>query len=83
MTTFAASKFNADTDPSRPEIGKEIEKDGKTFVVGKVDWKESKEIMKMVMGGTEPDKEGFQDILFEQHPERPFIFWVVYVNEKN
>lgn len=38
--------------------------------------------MKMVMSGVDPDKEGFSDVLFEQHPERPFVFWIVFVNEK-
>jgi len=82
MTTFAATTFNGETDPGRPQVGTTIEKDGKTLTIGKVDWKESKEIMKMVMGGIEPDKEGFDEVLFEQHKERPFVFWVVYVSEK-
>ena len=39
--------------------------------------------MKMVMSGEEMDKEGYQDVLFNQHPDRPFVFWIVWVNEAN
>ena len=83
MTTFVATKFNADTDPTRPKIGDIVDRDGKKFEIKKVDWKEGKDVMRMVMSGEEMDKEGYQDVLFNQHPDRPFVCWIVWVNEVN
>ncbi len=79
---FVATKFNPETDPSRPIVGGIVEKDGKSFIICKVEHRESKDIMKIVISGIEPDKEGHDEVLFDQHKERPFVYWMVWVNEK-
>lgn len=81
MPTFVASKFNGMTDPGRPVIGSTIIVNGKTFTIVKVDFKEAKDVMKMALEGGSPDKEGCDDVLFDQHQDRPFVYWVVWVNE--
>ena len=62
---FVGSKFNAETDPDRPNIDEIIEKDGKKFKIGKVEAKEAKDIMKLALSGDEPDKCGFDDVLYK------------------
>jgi len=79
---FAATKFNPETDPSKPIIGDIVEKDGKSFTICKVEYRDSKDIMKIAISGVEPDKEGYDEVLIDQHKERPFVYWLVWVNEK-
>jgi hypothetical protein len=83
MATLVANlnnRFNPITDPSRPKI-EEIEYQRKKYMVKEVDWIEKGKIIKMVMDKTEPDKKGHDEVLFIDHISRPFVMWVVYVDE--
>lgn len=80
---FVGSKFNAETDTDRPSMDEIIEKDGKKFKIGKIEAQEAKDVMKLALSGKDPDKCGFDDVLYKQHSTRPFVVWVIYVNEIN
>ncbi len=81
MTTFTAFKFNPETDKTRPEIGKEIKYKNKKYIIKEVDYKEASEVVKIASSDKAPDKRGHDELLFEQHPDRPFVFWLVYVDK--
>jgi hypothetical protein len=82
MTTFAADKFNAETDPDRPVLGSEIDYKDEKYTIEKVEAKEAGEVTRMIMNDEEPDKLGYEDVLIKPHAERPFVMWFVYVNKK-
>lgn len=74
---FIATRFNEETDPTRPQIGEEIEFNGKTYVIMK-----AKAVELIDIPDAKPENEGFDQILVKQHPDRPFVIWLCWANEK-
>lgn len=95
MSTFVASKFDPESDPSRPQIGELIELDddertpdvqkGK-YRIEKVDWVESSRLMRDFMDHVSEQEsvmasQGFDKCLANHHPTRPGVTWLVWVNK--
>lgn len=77
-STWVASKFCAETDPSRPQIGTAIEHNGKQFKIGKVEAVE----VRRIVGGEEFTVEPYDELLIQDHPTRPFVKWFCWAKQQ-
>jgi len=76
MTTFIASKFDPSTDPSRPAVGTKVPYNGAEYVIKKVGYLTVMELAH----GREPSYDGHSEILLQNHPTRPGVLWVCWVD---
>lgn len=81
MTTYVASKFDAENDPSRPKLGEEIEYKGQKYKIVEVEAAMASELMKSMMAGKGPDLRGHHELLFREHPTRPAVQWACWVDK--
>lgn len=81
MAELAAIKFNAETDPSRPKIGAEVKKGRTKYVIREVGHCSPSIFLPPALGGKLPDKQGHDEVLFERHPTRPFVYWQIWVDK--
>lgn len=77
MVAFASNKFNPDTDSDRPKLGDTVEVIDKKWVIQKIDWMSARKLIE----GKEPDSGEFDMVFLRPHALRPFVIWVIYVNE--
>lgn len=82
MTTFVASKFNAETDPDRPVVGTKIDYDGKVLTIVEVGWSLTSALIKELMDNVEPsvimDPKGHAVCLAKDHVTRPGVQWLIW-----
>lgn len=82
MASFEVSRFDPDTDPTRPVVGSIIEHNGQSYKIDKVDHILGRTLLSSIENNEEPTKPpGFDEVLYEQHPSRPFVFWVISINK--
>lgn len=87
MTTWIASKFDPDNDPSRPQVGKKIEIDSVEFRVMEVGWCNARDLVQEVMAGVTEEntvvmaKKGHDRCVLEDHPTRPFMKWLLWLDK--
>lgn len=77
---WVATQFDPETDPSRPKVGDVI--DGGTIM--KVGWALQSAIVKELMSGVPTEimnPQGYDECLSKEHPTRPFVVWLVWVNK--
>lgn len=79
MTTFVASKFDAENDPSRPKVGEEVEYWGRKYKIAEVEAIVASDLMKSIMAGKEPDLRGHDQLLYRDHPTRA-VKWACWVD---
>lgn len=80
MARLTQTWFDPDKDPSRPRVGTKISSSGKKWVIRRVEAWTSHKIIDMLANDQEPDKMGHDDVLTFQHPTRPFIMWMCWVD---
>lgn len=81
MTTYVASKFDAESDPSRPKVGEEIEYEGTKYKIVEVEAIEASKLMESILAKKEPDLRGHHELLYREHPTRPFVQWACWVDK--
>jgi hypothetical protein len=69
-----------DNDPSRPKIGEVVEHGGRKLKIQKVGAIAASELVSMLLNDREPGLEGHDDLLFRDHPIRPFVKWACWVD---
>lgn len=84
MSTFVASKFNADTDPDRPVVGAKFDYKNQTVVIKEVGWVLTSALLKEIMDNIQPsvimDPKGYDVCLAKDHATRPGVQWIVWGN---
>ena len=87
MSTFVASKFNADTDPDRPVVGTNFDYNNQVLVIKEVGWVMTSVLLKEVMDNIEPsvimDPKGHDVCLVKDHVTRPGVQWLVLGDYQN
>ena len=78
MSTFLASKFNANTDPSRPILHAIVKHKNKKYSIEKVEAVEGSKLLKMVENAITAAP--YDELLIQDHPTRPFVKWLCWVN---
>ena len=85
MATFIDSKFNADTDPSRPKIGEELDVGGVKYRVMEVGWSLTSALVKEMLDGLKDsvimNPRGYDYCFCNSHPTRPGVQWIIWVNK--
>lgn len=79
MTAFQASKYDFKNDEHKKGMGDVLNVNGKGYVIMEVDFLTAKDIV--LMEGRDIDKRGYDEVISEQHPERPFVYFIYYCNE--
>ena len=80
MTTYVASKFNAESDPSRPKVGEVVEHEGKKYKIVEVEAVMASDLIKSILAKKEPDLRGHHELLYREHPTRPAVQWACWVD---
>ena len=75
--SFAASKYNPETDPHFPKVGSTFDVNGSTMEIKKAKFYELGELMKM----EKPDLEGHSDIIVIDNPVRPFVKYLAWCDK--
>lgn len=81
MTTYVASKFDAESDPSRPKLGEVIEHEGTKYKVVLVEAIEASKLVESVLSGEGPDLRGHDNVFYHEHPTRPFVQWACWADK--
>jgi hypothetical protein len=80
MTTFVANKFDAESDPSRPKLGTVIKHGGMKYKVAEVKAVMASDLTKSLLSGEPPNLRGHDELLYREHPTRPFVQWACWVD---
>lgn len=74
-------KYDPENDPEKPAVGSEIEFDGVNYIVAKSQYIPASDITKAVMDGRDiGDVQGHDKLLVKDHPTRPFVQYLVWVD---
>lgn len=74
---FAVDKYDPTDDPELPKPGDTVP-DGRT--VAKAQYISAVDLTKMLMASEWPDIDGHADVLVKDHPTRPFVKYLVWVD---
>ena len=86
MATFAISKFEPESDPTRPVVGSVIAHKGEDYIIRRVEWRDKKKLVAAILRGESEETEdshGHDEILYEDHKDRIFVMWIVWVDKAN
>lgn len=82
MSTFVASKFDAETDPDRPVVGTKFDYNNQVVVIKEVGWVLTSALLKEIMDNIQPsvimDPKGHDVCLAKDHATRPGVQWLVW-----
>ena len=84
---FRACEFSPDTDPSRPQVGANLEFQHGTFRIMKVGWVTNSELVTDLMQtevtgtpSTVMARGEYDECICHAHPTRPGVHWLAWVN---
>jgi len=81
---FSAHKFDFDSDENKRKLDSIVEYNSCKYIIKKVDYKLLSYFVSMSNEDYNNfDKLGYDEVLFENHPIRPFIIFVYYLNKIN